>query len=52
MEHYTQVILNKAFEVNDIMDIASTIKSSTAQLDASDDNISMETVVRYRIKLV
>lgn len=40
------------FEVNDIMDIASTIKSSTAQLDASDDNVSMETVVRYRIKLV
>jgi hypothetical protein len=40
------------FKVNDIMDIASTIKSSTAQLDASDDNISMDIVVRYRIKLV
>ena len=39
-------------EVNDIIDIATTIKSSTSQVDASGDAALVTMIVRYRIKIV
>lgn len=40
------------FETNDIIDTAITVKTAATQLDAGGNPITIQKIVRYRIKLV